>query len=169
MSAVSPVAWPAVARVHADVAALFAESASLIPGVPRPRVTLDLPAGDPEPFHVFTLSTADSFAVEGALSNGTVKLSFDVQVVCVATGPTAEAAAEAANAYQALVMQVPLCDPLLGGCANEVGAPQVADHRVWQDADGRRHAGYRLAMNVSVNVSPSAEARAVIERIDNEP
>lgn len=163
MSAAPPVAWPAIERVHADIEALF--SAGLLDAAKRPRVTLDLPAGDPEPNHVFTLSTATNFGVEGALSNGTVRLTFDVEAVCVATGATVEAAAAAANEYQALLMQVPLCDPLLGGFANEVGAPQVRDHRIWEDADGRRHAGYRLAFNVSVNVSPSAEARAAIERI----
>lgn len=164
--AVPDIAWPAIERVHADVAALFAVTGAMLgEDVPEPRVTLDLPATDPEPLHVFTLSGARNFAVAGFLSGGVVRMTFDVEVVCVATATTANEAARIANAYQALLMQVPLVDQTLGGAAQEVGAPQVADYRAWADADGRRHAGYRLAYNICKDVPAVGAAREIIERI----
>lgn len=158
------IAWAPVERIHRDAEALFA-AGLLGPDVPRPRVTLDLPASDPEPNHVFTLTNAHDFTVEGFLSNRTVRIAFDVDVVCVATAGTVEEAARVANAYQSLLFQLTLADPDLGGTVAEVGAPQVADYRTWADDDGRRHAGYRLSYNMTKDVAASEAARAaIIER-----
>lgn len=162
--AVADIAWEPIRALHSDVAALFAHADGLLgPDVPVPRVTLDLPAGDPEPLHVFTLTNARDFEVVGFLTGSVVRMTFWVDVVCVATATTMEEAARIANAYQALLVQVALCDPTLGGACEEVGAPQAADYRTWADADGRRHAGYRMGFNVARDVAASAAARQVIE------
>lgn len=161
---VPDIAWEPIAHLTEDLAALFARTADLLgDDVPEPRVTLDLPASDPEPFHVFALSNARDFEVAGYLTGSVVKLTFWMDVVCVATATSIEEAARIANAYQSLLVQVPLCDPLLGGSVEEVGAPQVADYRTWTDADGRRHAGYRLGFNVSKYVQASAACREILE------
>lgn len=161
--AVQDIAWGPVRRILADMEALFSETSGLLGDeVPQPAVTLDLPATDPEPQHAFVLSNAHDFEVVGFLSNATVRVSFDVDVVCVATADTADAAARTANAYQALLFQIPLVDNDLGGTVEEVGAPQVADYRTWADGDGRRHAGYRLSFNMTKGVQASDAARQVI-------
>ena len=162
---VQALAWPALQRLHADIEKVFAETASLLgEDIPRPRVTFDLPSSDPEPLHVFTLSEARNFSITGRLTNNTIVMTFDIGAVCVATAGNIEAASAIANAYQSLLLQVPLCDPMLGNTVNEIGMPQVDEYTVWQDADGRRHAGYRLSFNVSINVSESAAVREVLER-----
>lgn len=164
---VPDIAWEPIARIVADLGALFAKTSDLLGGdVPEPRVTLDLPASDPEPFHVFALSNVRDFEVVGFLSGSVVKLAFWMDVVCVATATSVEEAARIANAYQSLLVQVPLCDPLLGGKVEEVGAPQVADYRTWTDADGRRHAGYRLGFNVSKYVQACGSCREIIEEME---
>ena len=166
---VPQIAGEPVKRIDADVRALFAHTAELLGGdVPEPAVTLDLPASDPEPLHVFTLTNAHDFEVAGFLTGGVVRLAFDVDVVCVATSDTVEEAARIANAYQSLLMQVTLCDGDLGGTVQEVGAPQVADYRTWEDQDGRRHAGYRLTFNMTKDVAASAAAARIIEGQNDE-
>lgn len=166
MSAVEPIAWEPVLRIRDVCAALFGSTEELLgDDVPEPKVSLELPAGDPEPMHVFVLTNAHDFSVVGFLSNMTVRMAFDVDVVCVATADTVEEAARIANAYQSLLLQVPLVDNDLGGTVEEVGAPQVADYRTWVDADGRRHAGYRLSFNMTKDVAANAAAAQIVERI----
>lgn len=166
MSAVEPIAWAPVLRIRDVCAALFGHVQELLGSdVPEPAVSLDLPCGDPEPLHVFVLTNAHDFSVVGFLSNMTVRMAFDVDVVCVATADTVEEAARVANAYQSLLVQVPLVDNDLGGTVEEVGAPQVADYRTWVDADGRRHAGYRLSFNMTKDVAANAAAAQIVERI----
>ena len=161
---VPDIAWEPISRMTADLSALFAQTAQLLgEDVPEPRVTLDLPASDPEPFHVFALSNVRDFEVAGFLTGNVVKLAFWIDVVCVATATSVEEAARIANAYQALLVQVPLADPLLGGTVEEVGAPQVADYRTWADPDGRRHAGYRMGFNVCKYARAVEAVRALIE------
>lgn len=165
---VPDIAWEPISRMTADLQALFAECAGLLgEDVPEPRVTLDLPASDPEPFHVFALSNARDFEVTGYLTGNIVKLAFWIDVVCVATATSVEEAARIANAYQSLLVQVPLVDPLLGGTVEEVGAPQVADYRTWADSDGRRHAGYRMGFNVSKYAQAVEACREILEGMDN--
>lgn len=165
---VPDIAWEPIARLVDDLEALFASCDQLLgEDVPEPRVTLDLPASDPEPFHVFALSNVRDFEVVGFLTGSVVKLAFWIDVVCVATATSIEEAARVANAYQSLLVQVPLCDPLLGGTVEEVGAPQVADYRTWADADGRRHAGYRLGFNVSKYVQACDACRQILEGMEN--
>lgn len=159
---IESVAGPAIARLLADVERLFAHADELM-GVTVPRVTLDLPAADPEPNHVFVWGTARDFGVAGALSNFSVTVTWHVWLTCVATGTTAEDAAATANAYQAIALQVPLVDITLGGTVGEIGAPQVKESESWADADGRRHAGYLLDFEMSKTIFPSDEARALIE------
>ena len=166
--AVPDIAWEPIVRMRADLGALFSRCAELLgDDVPAPRVTLDLPASDPEPFHVFALSNARDFEVAGFLSGSIVRLAFWIDVVCVATATSVEEAARIANAYQSLLVQVPLCDPLLGGTVEEVGAPQVADYRTWSDADGRRHAGYRMGFNVCKYAQASQACREILEGMEN--
>ena len=146
MSAVEPIAWAPVLRIRDVCAALFGHTEGLLGSdVPEPVVSLDLPCGDPEPLHVFVLTNAHDFSVQGFLSNMTVRMAFDV--------------------YQSLLLQVPLVDNDLGGTVEEVGAPQVADYRTWVDADGRRHAGYRLSFNMTKDVAANAAAAQIVERI----
>ena len=165
--AVPDIAWEPVCQVHADVRALFGATSELLgEDVPAPRVTLDLPADNPEPLHVFTLSCGRNFEVADFLSNRIVRMTFDIEVVCVATATTMEDAARIANAYQSLLVQVPLVDPTLGGTVREVGAPQVVDYSTWTGhPDGKSHAGYRLSYNVCRDVWAVESARRVIERI----
>lgn len=161
--AVGTIAWEPILRIAADVEALFSKDAALLPDdVPLPATSLGLPADDPEPLHVFVLTNAHDFSVAGFLSNSVLRMAFDVDVVCVATSDSYEEAARIANAYQALLVQLTLADPDLGGTVDEVGAPQVADYRTWADADGRRHAGYRLAYNMTRDVTASEAARRTI-------
>lgn len=159
------VAGPAIERVHADLRALFARVEDLAPGVPSPRVTLDLPASEPEPLHVFTWGTARDFGIAGLLSGNVYRVTFHMWVTVVATASTPEDAARIAAAYQAVVLQVPLVDTQLGGAVEEIGAPQVKEADAWGDADGRRHAGYLLDFEAAVHVSASPEARDIIEEM----
>ncbi|RDB70675.1 hypothetical protein C1876_02885 [Eggerthella sinensis] len=159
------VAGPAIARVHADLRELFARIGELAPGVPAPRVTLDLPASEPEPLHVFAWGTARDFGIAGLLSGNVCRITFHVWVTVVATASTPEDAARIANAYQAVALQVPLVDTQLGGAVEEIGAPQVKEADAWGDADGRRHAGYLLDFEAAVHVSASPEARDIIEEM----
>lgn len=162
---IADVAGPAIMRVHADLEALFSRISELAPNVPRPRVTLDLPGSEPEPLHVATWGTAREFGVLGFLTGGVLEVTFHVWVTVAATAPTSDEATRIANAYQAVAMQLPLVDIDLGGAANEIGVPQVKEAESWGDSDGRRHAGYLLDYEVSVNVAASPEAARIIEEM----
>lgn len=133
------ITGPAIARIHRDAQLAFA---ALPDDVREPRVTLDLPGAQPEPFHVFTWGTARDFGIAGMLTGNIVKVTFKVRMTLVASGDTADAACDAANAYLAQAVQIALCDNDLGGAVDEVGWPQIVEGDAWADADGRRHAGY---------------------------
>ena len=159
------VAGPAIARVHADLQALFGRLDELAPGIPKPRVTLDLGTPEPEPLHVFTWGTAREFGIAGLLSGRVCKVTFHVWVTVVASASTSEEAARVANAYQAVTLQVPLVDTQLGGTVIEIGAPQVKEADAWCDADGRRHAGYLLDFEAAARVAASGDAEEIIKEM----
>lgn len=165
---ITPVAEKAVQRVYSDLRALFSRIDELAPGVREPRVTLDLPATDPEPFHAFVWGTARDFGVAGALTGNILTVTYHIWVTVVATGATAEDAATAANAYQAIAMQVPLVDTQLGGTVQEIGVPQVREADAWADANGSRHAGYLLDYEVAVIVAADATAAKIIKEMSDE-
>lgn len=152
ITAVPDITGPAIDRIHRDAAAIFAQEV-LPEGMPAPRVTLDLPATDPEPFHVFTWGTAREFGVAGLLSRQVVMITFRVRMTLVASGSTAEDASETANAYLARAVQITLCDTTLGGAVEEVGWPQVVQSESWADQSGRRHAGYLVEFECSKTVA----------------
>lgn len=160
------VAGPAIARVHADLEALFSRLDELAPDVPRPRVTLDMPGSEPEPLHVFAWGTAREFGVAGLLTGSVLMVTFHVWVTVASTASTPEEASRIANAYQAVAMQIPLVDTQLGGAVDEIGAPQVKEADAWGDADGRRHAGYLLDFEAAVKVAASPEAARIIEEMN---
>lgn len=159
------VAWDAIARLYEDVTALYG-SDTVLDGHAKPRVTLDLPGSDPEPFHVFVWGTPRDFDVAGMLTGSVVLVTFHIWLTCIASGSTAEDAAACANRYQAIAMQVPLCDVTLGGAVRELGAPQVREAEAWADPDGKRHAGFLLEYEASVPVSADAECLSIIEGIN---
>lgn len=143
---------PAIERIHRDARLIF-DADALPGGLPAPRVTLDLPATDPEPFHVFTWGTAREFGVAGLLSRQVVMVTFRVRMTLIGSGSTAEEAAAVANAYLARAVQVTLCDTTLGGTVEEVGWPQVTASEAWADQSGRRHAGYAIEYECSKAVA----------------
>ena len=160
------VAGPAILRMFEDCAAIFARVEDLCgEDVREPRVTLDLPDEQPEPFHVAVHGTAREFAIAGALTGGVIGITFHIWVTAVASGPTAEDAVATANDYQALLLQVPLNDVTLGGTVDELGAPQVKEAESWADPDGRRHAGYLLDFEAIKRVAASKDVRAILEAI----
>lgn len=165
---VDTVAGPVIERILHDASAIFSEASMAVvaPGTRVPRVTLDLPASDPEPFHVFVWGTAREFGVEGALTGGVYAVSFHVWMTVIGSGSTADDASDVANAYQALALQLTLCDVTLGGLAVEVMAPAIREGDAWADADGRRHAGYLLDYEVVVRVRASAEISAILQAAD---
>jgi hypothetical protein len=165
---IKPVAGPVIDRVHADLEALFSRISELAPGVQEPRVTIDLPATDPEPFHVFVWGTAREFGVSGALTGCILTVTYHIWVTVVATGATSADAARVANAYQAIAMQVPIIDTQLGGTVEEIGIPQVREADAWADQNGSRHAGYLLDFEVAVNVAADATAAKIIKEMNNE-
>ena len=161
------VATACLARVHADVAALFDPDNGLLPdGTPYPRVTLDMPRGEMEPLHVFTWGHTRDFEVEGFISGQVVRARFKVRVTAVATAPTTEDAAELASRYLDLLVQVTLCDTTLGGLAEEIGWPQVAEASAWVDDSGRCHSGYVVEYEISNLVAASPDAAAVLRGLD---
>ena len=168
MSEATDVAGEAIARVHAAMQALFAPDVlpEIVEGVPVPRVTLDMPGDEPEPLHVFTWGTARDFGAEGFLSGAYIEASFHVWITVVATASTSDEAARIANAYQAVVMQLPLNDPTLGGICSDALAPTVRESDAWGDADGRRHAGYLLDLGYSkiIQAAPAAASALRAER-----
>lgn len=163
---IGDVSGRAIERVHADLSALFGNLDRLAPGIPAPRVTIDLPSAEPDPLHVSVWSAPRDFGVTGTLSGCVIEVTYHIWVTLVATGSTAEAAAKVANAYQAVAVQLPLVDNDLGGSVNEVGVPQVKEADAWADSDGRRHAGYLLEYQVSTTVCASEDARRIIKEIE---
>lgn len=159
------VAGPAIARVHSDMQALFSRLDEIVPNVPKPRVTLDLPSSDPEPLHAFVWGTARDFGIAALLTGNVLQVTFHIWATVVATASTSEEAVRVANAYQAVALQVVLADPQLGGSVNEIGAPQVKEAEAWGDSDGKRHAGYLLDYEVSVDVAASAAAVQIIKEM----
>lgn len=145
-----------IAQVNANLEALFAPDvfARFYPDVPAPVVSLELLGNEPEPLHVFTWSTAREFSIEQNLSGADLQVSFHVWVTCIGTGSTADDAAEAANAYHSMILQMVMNDVTLHGLASEILIPQVQETDAWADPDGRRHCGYLLDLEVRKWISP---------------
>ena len=161
------VAGPAILRMLADVRAVMANVEDLCgEDVREPRVTLDLPGEQPEPFHVCVHGTAREFGIAGALTGSVIGVTFHIWVTVVASGGTAEQAVSTANDYQALLLQIPLNDVTLGGTVDELGAPQVREAESWSDPDGRRHAGYLLEFEALKRVAASPAVAAILEAIE---
>ena len=152
MSRVTDITGAAIERIHADAVAIFAGE-NLPEGLVAPRVTLDLPSTDPEPFHVFVWGQARQFTNVGFLTHKVYSVTFVVRMTIVASGSTAEDAARTANEYLARAVQITLCDTQLGGAVEEVGVPQIVSSDAWADQSGRRHAGYLLEYEVSKTVA----------------
>ena len=154
-----------VQQVHADLAALLAPDvfAEFYPEVPAPAVTLEMLGNEPEPLHVFTWSTARDFGIEQNLSGSMLQVSFHVWVTCIGTGPDADAAAQAANAYHSMVLQMVMGDVTLHGLASEVLVPQVRETDAWADPDGRRHCGYLLDLEVRRWVKPDPSLIQILQ------
>ena len=89
MSTVTDICGPAIERIYADSVAIFAGE-NLPERLTAPRVTLDLPATDPEPFHVFTWGQARQFTNVGFLTHKVYSVTFIVRMTLVASGSTAE-------------------------------------------------------------------------------
>ena len=161
---ISLVSENAIARIDRDLRLLFSKSSLdiLYPDVPAPLVTLDLIGIDPEPLHVFTWGTARDFSVAGSLSGQIISIEFHVWVTLVATASTSDEAARIANAYQAIALQMTLCDTTLGGEVDEVFVPSVKESDSWADQDGRRHSGYLLDFGVKKYVEASGEAYEIL-------
>lgn len=165
MSIVTDICGPAIERIYADSVAVFAAE-NLPEGLTAPRVTLDLPATDPEPFHVFTWGQARQFTNVGFLTHKVYQVTFIVRMTLVASGSTAEDAARIANEYLARAVQITLCDTQLGGAADEVGVPQIVSSDAWADQSGRRHAGYLLEYEVSKTVAADPAIENLIGGIE---
>lgn len=165
MSIVTDICGPAIERIYADSVAVFAAE-NLPEGLTAPRVTLDLPATDPEPFHVFTWGQARQFTNVGFLTHKVYSVTFIVRMTLVASGSTAEDAARIANEYLARAVQITLCDTQLGGAADEVGVPQIVSSDAWADQSGRRHAGYLLEYEVSKTVAADPAIENLIGGIE---
>lgn len=161
MSTVTDICGPAIQRIYEDSVAVFAAE-NLPEGLTAPRVTLDLPATDPEPFHVFTWGQARQFTNVGFLTHKVYSVTFIVRMTLVASGSTAEDAARIANEYLARAVQITLCDTQLGGAADEVGVPQIVSSDAWADQSGRRHAGYLLEYEVSKTVAADPAIETLI-------
>lgn len=158
------ITGPAIQRIYDDARAVFGSLAD----VRVPRVTLDLPGSDPEPFHVFVWGTARQFDIAGALTGNIILVTFRVRMTLIASGATADDAADIANAYLARAVQITLCDPTLGGTVEEVGWPQITEADAWADQSGRRHAGYLLEFEASKYVAADPAVRAVIEGVTDD-
>lgn len=165
MSTVTDICGPAIERIYKDSVAVFAAE-NLPEGLTAPRVTLDLPATDPEPFHVFTWGQARQFTNVGFLTHKVYQVTFIVRMTLVASGSTAEDAARIANEYLARAVQITLCDTQLGGAADEVGVPQIVSSDAWADQSGRRHAGYLLEYEVSKTVAADPAIEELIGGIE---
>ena len=139
---------PAIWQLFFDAEAIF-DPGAMPDGIPAPRVTIDLPSTDPEPFHVFVWGQARSFENVSFLTRDAYMITFKVRMTLVASGSTAEDAARAANEYLARAVQITLCDTQLGGTVEEVGIPQIVSSDAWADQSGRRHAGYLIEYEAS--------------------
>ena len=161
------IAQEVIAQVDADLQAILAPDvfAQFYPDVPAPDVSLELIGAEPEPCHVFTWSTAREFGIEQNLSGAMLQVSFHVWVTCIGTGPDASAAAEAANAYHSMVLQMVMGDVTLHGLASEIMVPQVRETDAWADPDGRRHCGYLLDLEVRKWISPDATITELLEAV----
>lgn len=165
MSRVTDITGAAIERIHADAVAVFAGE-NLPEGLTAPRVTLDLPATDPEPFHVFVWGQARQFTNVGFLTHKVYSVTFVVRMTIVASGSTPEDAARTANEYLARAVQITLCDTQLGGAVEEVGVPQIVSSDAWADQSGRRHAGYLLEYEVSKTVAADPAIEELIGGIE---
>ena len=152
MSRVTDITGPAIERIYADALAVF-DAAVLDDGIPVPRVTLDLPSTDPEPFHVFVWGQAREFTSVGFLTSDVYLVSFKVRMTLIGSGSSSEDAARVANSYLATAVQITLCDTQLGGLVEEVGVPQITASEAWADQSGRRHAGYAIEYEISKTVA----------------
>lgn len=160
------VAGKAIAKVLDHLKKIFSKDIidDIYTDIPAPRVTLDLPGAEPEPLHVFVWGTARDFDAEQFLTGAHMEASFHVWVTVLGSSSTSEEASRIANAYQALVMQMCLIDPLLGGIASDAYSPVIKESESWADTSGRRHAGYLIDLQYSVEISASeAVARAIKE------
>ena len=165
MSRVTDITGAAIERIHADAVAVFAGE-NLPEGLTAPRVTLDLPATDPEPFPVFVWGQARQFTNVGFLTHKVYSVTFVVRMTIVASGSTPEDAARTANEYLARAVQITLCDTQLGGAVEEVGVPQIVSSDAWADQSGRRHAGYLLEYEVSKTVAADPAIEELIGGIE---
>ena len=162
MTAPADIFGPAIERLHRDAQLVFSGE-NMPDGVTAPRVTLDLPATDPEPFHVFVWGQAREVVNVTYLTAKVYQLTFEVRMTIVASGSTAEDAASTANAYLARAVQITLCDTQLGGAADEVGVPQIVESEAWADQSGRRHAGYLVEYEVARTVAASPAIETLLE------
>lgn len=165
---VGQITAPVIARIYADMQALFSPEAleALSPGTPAPQVTLDLPRDEPYPLHVFVWGLPHDFAIEEVLTGmgDVLDVSFHVWTTLIATSSTTEEAARIANEYLGIALQVTLCDTFLGGLAREVMLPQIKEADAWKDEDGKRHAGCLLDYEVRVHFTRSKAAADILER-----
>lgn len=165
---VGQITAPVIARIYADMQALFAPEALevLSPGTPAPQVTLDQPQDKPFPLHVFVWGLPSNFAIEEILTaqGDVLEISFHVWATLIATSSTAEEAARIANEYLGIALQVTLCDTFLGGLASQVMLPQIKEADAWKDEDGKRHAGCLLDYEVRVHFARSKAAADILER-----
>lgn len=161
------IAQRIIAQVDADLQAILAPEvfARYYPDVPAPAVSLEMIGSQPEPLHVFTWSTARDFGIEQNLSGSMLQVSFHVWVTCIGTGPDAATAAEAANAYHSMVLQMVMGDVTLHGLASEIMVPQVRETDAWADDDGRRHCGYLLDLEVRKWISPDSTITELLEAV----
>lgn len=161
----SKLAAPVVRKIYDNVQKLFSKDAlaELCPGIPVPKVSLDLDTQEPAPLHVFVWGTARTFSVGQELTGGLYNIGFHVFVTLVATASTSEDAAEIANNYQELALQMVLADPTLGGAAYELMVPQVEDSDAWVDHNGRHHAGYLLDFEAHVLLEASAAVKKILQ------
>lgn len=164
MSTTTDIFGSAVQRIHEDAQAIFSGE-NLPEGLTAPRVTLDLPSTDPEPFHVFTWGQVREITNVTFLTHNVYLLTFKIRMTLVASGSTAEDAARVANLYLANALQITLCDNQLGGAADEVGVPQVVSSDAWADQSGRRHAGYLIEFEVSKSVKALSRIKRLLASI----
>lgn len=164
-SRVTDIAGSAIERVFSSMRKIFSEEVlrAVYPDVPAPRVTLDMPGSEPEPLHVFVWGTARDFDAESFLTGACMEASFHVWVTLVASASSSEEASRIANAYQAMALQLCLCDPLLGGLCTDATAPTVKEADSWADSSGRRHAGYLLDFCYSTSIQAAKEVANVLK------
>ena len=164
---VRDITGAAISRLFRDAQLVFSGE-NLPDGLTAPRVTLDLPATDPEPFHVFVWGQAREFVNVTYLTGKVYQLTFKVRMTIVASGSTAEDAADTANAYLARAVQITLCDTQLGGAVEQIGVPQIVSSDAWADQSGRRHAGYLLEYEVAKTVAADTAIETLLQEVESE-